>query len=74
MGKEPTVFTVEVEAKDSDDDFAFDDLVMFHQECLGGRIKITAPYSIRFDPWSLRCTRCNVWCQVGYGEKSIPAG
>jgi len=34
------MFTIEVKKRSKDEEFSFEDLEMFHQECYGGRIKV----------------------------------
>lgn len=34
------MFTIEVKKKEKDEEFSFEDLEMFHQECYGGKIKV----------------------------------
>jgi hypothetical protein len=61
-------FTIEVKKKEKDEDFKFEDLEMYHQECYGGKIKIEVvevtevksaadegtPHAL----FKLSCTRC----------------
>ena len=39
------MFTIEVGKKGKDEEFDFEDLEMYHKECMGGRIK-QEPYSV----------------------------
>jgi hypothetical protein len=53
------MFTIEVEKKKKDEDFSFEDLEMFHQECYGGKIKITQSKLNNFPKgYNLICQRC----------------
>jgi hypothetical protein len=55
-------FTIEVKKKEKDEDFKFEDLEMWHQECYGGKIKIEITKEQLSGDWftlyKLTCTRC----------------
>jgi hypothetical protein len=57
-------FTIEVKKKEKDEDFKFEDLEMYHQECYGGKIKIevteeTTRGRDKYALFKLTCTRCH---------------
>ena len=65
------MFTIEVEKKKKDQKFGFEDLVMFHKECLEGKIKIErattdiigAPVGVD-NCWCLACQRCGAEIEI----------
>jgi hypothetical protein len=57
--------TIEVKKKEKDEEFKFEDLEMYHEDCYGGRIKIEVTkkheaYGLKRDLtlYKLTCTRC----------------
>jgi hypothetical protein len=58
-------FTIEVKKKEKDEDFKFEDLEMYHQECYGGEIKIEVTEEtdrnedIKYALFKLTYTRCH---------------
>lgn len=52
-------FTIEVKKRGKDEEFSFEDLELFHQECFGGEIKITqSEFSHIPRGYNLTCQRC----------------
>lgn len=65
------MFTIEVEKKKKDQKFGFEDLEMFHKECLEGKIKIESAttYTIgapvgEDNCWCLTCQRCGAEIEI----------
>lgn len=66
------MFTIEVEKKKKDQKFGFENLEMFHKECLEGNIKIEsattytigAPVSVDDNCWCLTCQRCGAEIEI----------
>ncbi len=54
------MFTIEVKKKGKDEDFNFESLELFHQECHSGRIE-KDQRTISHEPpkWELTCSRCD---------------
>jgi hypothetical protein len=57
-------FTIGVKKKEKDEDFKFEDLEMYHQECYGGKITIevtekTDSNEDKYALFKLTCTRCH---------------
>ena len=51
------MFTIEVKKREKDEEFSFEDLEMFHQECGGGKIEVRN----RDKGWrDFICKRCEV--------------
>lgn len=54
-------FNIEVKKRGKDEEFGFEDLEMFHQECYGGKIKVKPEFSAKretVNEWLLQCERC----------------
>ena len=73
------MFTIEVEKRKKDESFGFEDLKMFHQECLGGKIKTQteeAPLWLELAKGVeklqvLTCQRCKAKIEIGEGIHTI---
>ncbi|HEX3152360.1 MAG TPA: hypothetical protein VHR66_30080 [Gemmataceae bacterium] len=61
------MFTIEVSRKAKDDVFSVETLAVFHQECLGGQIKVIPSGD---DYFHLDCTRCKDRRLLICGEKT----
>lgn len=64
-------FTIQVKKRTVGEDFTFSDLVLLHEECVGGRI------NTKFDDgymyWKLTCSRCNMRVDVDVAEEGTVA-
>ncbi len=63
---------IEVKKKGKDEEFSFDDLELYHQECSGGKVKDNTESTLSFlRGYNLTCQRCKCEREIDIGIESI---